>query len=338
MTSGPPEDREAAHLFSVDADAAGQRLDAFLADRIPDVSRRHIRRSIDEARCRVDGSVAKPSHRLQVGQQIDVRLLPPMAEAPAPEPIPLDILHEDDAIIVVNKPPRMVVHPAKGHWAGTLVSAVAHRYGPLTTRGGENRPGIVHRLDRDTTGVIVIARTDAAHAHLAQQFHDRTVEKTYIALVVGRPDRDRDRISIPIGPHPSQREKMALRPHGDAGRPAETFFEVLQRYRGFALVQAFPKTGRTHQVRLHLLHAGHAVACDRLYGGRSQLTVGDLRAITREKHLAAGQPDDQTLLTRQALHAERLELEHPTTGERMQFSAPLPEDIESVVKLLAEAG
>lgn len=336
MSDDPPVEREPSYNFEVDTESAGQRLDAFLASHISAFSRRHIRRSIDEARCTVDGRVAKASQRLQVGQKIGVRLLPPPAEGPAPEPIVLDVLHEDDALIVVNKPPRMVVHPAKGHWAGTLVSAVMHRYGPLTTRGGENRPGIVHRLDRDTSGVIVIARTDAAHAALSKQFHDRTVKKAYLAVVVGHPDRDRDKISMPIGPHPSQRDKMALRPHGDEGRPAETFYEVLERRYGFALVRAFPKTGRTHQIRLHLLHAGHAVLCDRLYGGRAQLTAGEMRTIARQKRLAVEFPDEHPLIARQALHAESLELDHPTTGERMCFTAPLPADMERVVKLLRE--
>jgi 23S rRNA pseudouridine1911/1915/1917 synthase len=232
----------------------------------------------------------------------------------------------------------MVVHPAKGHWAGTLAAALVHRFNEqLSGVGGQVRPGIVHRLDRDTSGVIAVAKTDAAHQSLAEQFHERTVRKEYLAIVAGRPDRDADRVNEPIGPHPTHREKMALRTDHPDARPAETFFEVIERFPGFALMRAQPKTGRTHQIRLHLAHLRCPVLCDKQYGSRSRITVGELRAVTRLKRLAAGLPDEAVLLNRQALHAHRLTFAHPTSGELLHFEAPLPEDMAELLRRLRDA-
>jgi 23S rRNA pseudouridine1911/1915/1917 synthase len=211
-----------------------------------------------------------------------------------------------------------------------------HRFGELSGVGGATRPGIVHRLDRDTSGVIVVAKTDAAHENLAAQFHNRTVSKEYLAVVSGSPDRDADRIDIPIGPHPVHREKMALRGDHADSRPADTFYEVVERFPGFALVKALPKTGRTHQIRLHLAHIRCPVLCDRLYGGRARLTAGELRALTRRKHAAAGLPDDAVLLERQALHAHRLSFTHPSNGQAVSCEAPLPEDMSRLVAVLRQ--
>ena len=185
------------------------------------------------------------------------------------------------AIVVVNKPAGMIVHPAKGHWEGTLASALAHHFGTLSGRGGPTRPGIVHRLDRDTSGVIVVAKNDQAHDALAAQFKSREVEKEYLAIVVGVPDRDRDVIDEPIGDHPTQREKKAIRREDPSARPAVTVYEVVERFAGYALVRALPKTGRTHQIRIHLAHIGYPVLCDRLYGGRAIIT--ELELIPRDK-------------------------------------------------------
>ncbi|HEX6962914.1 MAG TPA: pseudouridine synthase, partial [Lacipirellula sp.] len=207
----------------------------------------------------------------------------------------------------------------------------------LSGVGGQVRPGIVHRLDRDTSGVIVVAKTDAAHQSLAEQFHDRTVRKEYLAIVAGRPDRDADRVNEPIGPHPTHREKMALRTNHPEARPAETFFEVVERYPGFALMRAQPKTGRTHQIRLHLAHLRCPVLCDKQYGSRSRITAGELRGITRLKRLGSGIPDDAVLMERQALHAHRLAFEHPLSRERVEFEAQLPADMAEVLRILREA-
>ena len=212
--------------------------------------------------------------------------------------------------MVVNKPPGMVVHPARGHWSGTLAGALQFRFGPtLSAAGGLNRPGIVHRLDRDTSGVILVARNDVAHAKLAKQFAARSIEKEYFALVVGSPPCDRDIIDCPIGFHPHMREKMAIRRDDADSRPAQTFYEVLERFDGFAARQLLPKTGRTHQIRVHLNHVGCPVLCDRQYGGRSQITRGEIRRDPA---------DELVLLDRQALHARRLRFLHPATGEPMK--------------------
>jgi 23S rRNA pseudouridine1911/1915/1917 synthase len=332
----PVEGERRGEHFSliVDDASAGRRLDAFLAAVILTASRARIKRGIDQHAATVDGVPQKASYRVTAGERVEIDV-PPAADAPPPEAIELDVLLEDDAIVVVNKPPGMVVHPAKGHWAGTLAGALVHRFQQLSAVGGAVRPGIVHRLDRDTSGVIVVAKTDAAHEALASQFHDRTVTKEYLAIVAGCPDRDADRVVAAIGPHPSHREKMALREDHPDSRPAETFFEVVARFPGFALVRAKPKTGRTHQIRLHLAHLRMPVLCDRLYGGRSRITAGELRAITRRR-CATGRGDDAVALSRQALHAHRLGFAHPTTGEPVKVEAPLPDDMQGLLAALRE--
>lgn len=322
-----------SYSLIVDEAAANRRLDAYLAGAISAASRARIRQSIDDGLAAVDGVQRKASYRVSPGERIELTISA-TREAPRPDPTPLDVLFEDDAIAVINKPPRMVVHQARGHAAGTLAGALVHHFDQLSGTAGEVRPGIVHRLDRDTSGVIVVAKNDAAHQALAQQFHDRTVKKEYLALVAGRPDRDADRVSEPIGPHPTHREKMAIRPDHPDSRPAETFFEVIERFPGFALVRAHPKTGRTHQVRLHLAHLRCPVLCDKQYGSRSRITAGELRTITRWKQLAPGMNDDAVLLDRQALHAHRLKFAHPVSGEEVAFEAPLAADIQSVVEIL----
>ena len=321
--------------FSVAPAQAGQRLDVFLAAQFPNVSRATVRRAIDAGHVRVGSEVCKPSHRLRAADLVTVQQIDVPREGPAPQNIPLDILHEDDALIVVNKPAGMVVHPAKGHWEGTLASALAHHFGPLSSRGGPTRPGIVHRLDRETSGVIVVAKNDQAHDALAAQFKSREVEKEYLAIVVGVPDLDRDVIDEPIGEHPTQREKKAIRRNDPTARAAVTAYEVIEKFDGFALIRALPKTGRTHQIRIHLTHVRHPVLCDRLYGGRIGPTKLELIRPTK-----IGQDTDQAaaneplLLERHALHAHRLTITHPTTGERMQFEAPLPPDMERTLEAL----
>lgn len=321
--SGDPCSSAEPVEFVVGPAEEGQRLDAFLVRHLPLYSRTHLRRAITAGKVSIDGRGAKPAYRLRAGQR--VRIAPPEIprQAPLPEDIPLDVLYEDEHLVVINKPPGMVVHPARGHWSGTLASALQYHFGPwLSTAGGPTRPGIVHRLDRDTSGAILVARNEVAHARLSAQFAARTVEKEYYALVSGSPDRDRDWIDQPVGVHPQQRVKMAIRPQGPAGRAACTFYEVAERFRGFAALRIFPKTGRTHQVRVHLSHIGCPVLCDRQYGGRAMLTQGEL----------SGKPeDDRVLLARQALHARRLCFRHPTSGKAMEIEAPLPADICAVL-------
>ena len=244
---------------------AGTRLDKFLAGWISDYSRVQLRRAISNGEVLVDGKTAKPSYRLIPEQKIECQLLAPAVELPTPENIPLDIIYEDEYLVAINKPSAMVVHPAKGHWKGTLVSALSHHFQSLSNVGGPQRPGIIHRLDRDTTGVIVIAKTDLAHKHIASQFEKRTTIKEYLCLTLGIPDRDRDNIDLPIGPHSYQRERMAVRRDHPKARNAQTFYEVQERFRHIALVKAAPKTGRTHQIRVHLTHLGYPILADKLY-------------------------------------------------------------------------
>jgi len=310
---------------TVSPEDEGVRLDAFLARLFPLHSRAKLRRVIDAGGVQVDGKRTKVAYRLVPGQKV-LAMLPDLPqEGPEPEDIPLDVLFEDEHLAAINKPPAMVVHPAKGHWSGTLTAALAYRFQQLSTTGGPTRPGIVHRLDRDTSGAIVVAKTDRAHVALAAQFEVRTVEKEYYAIVVGCPDRDRDSIKQPIGVHPYQREKMAVRADHSTSRDAYSFYEVLERFERFALLSVKPKTGRTHQIRVHLTHTGYPVLCDRLYGGRSQVTRGELRT---------GQPDEVVLLNRQALHARRLAIQHPISNERLEFEAPLPADMLAVLEEL----
>jgi 23S rRNA pseudouridine1911/1915/1917 synthase len=314
--------------LTVEAAAAGHRLDAFLASQFPDYSRVHLRRVISAGGAQVDGRGGKPAYRLKPGQRITVVLPEIPRQSPRPEDIPLDILYEDEHLVVINKPPGMVVHPARGHWSGTLASALQFHFGPALSRcGGASRPGIVHRLDRDTSGVILVARNDQAHSKLAKQFAARLIEKEYFALVAGSPGLDRDVIDCPIGFHPHVREKMAVRRDHPQSRPAQTYYEVVERFSGFAALKLLPKTGRTHQIRVHLHHIGCPVLCDRQYGGRSRLTRGDIRR----------DPNDATLLLeRQALHARRLRFYHPVTADPLEVDAPLPADILAVLTELRE--
>ena len=253
---------------------------------------------------------------------IRVELIEPPRALPQAENIPLDVIYEDRWLAAINKPPGMVVHPARGHWSGTLTAALQFHFERLSGVGGPTRPGIVHRLDRDTSGVILVAKDDLVHRQLAAQFEARTIEKEYFAIVTGSPDRDRDSVDQPIGLHPHQREKMAIRPNHPASRQGRSFHEVLARFDGFAAMRVVPHTGRTHQIRVHLASIGCPVLCDRHYGGRARITRGELRR----------QPEDaEILLARQALHARRLRFVHPHSNEPVTIEAPLPADVRAVL-------
>jgi 23S rRNA pseudouridine1911/1915/1917 synthase len=310
--------------YAVANEHEGLRLDAYLVAHVEGYSRTQLRNAISSGEVLVDGRTAKPAYRLKADQTVSVAIAFRAAEGPEPEDIPLTVLYEDDQMAVVNKPAGMVVHPAKGHWAGTLASALAFHFGRLSSVGGVSRPGIVHRLDRDTTGAILVAKTDAAHQMLAAQFEAREVEKEYHAIVRGVPNRDRDRIDQPLGVHPYQREKMAIRADHATTRAAVTEYEVAERFPGFALLRVFPKTGRTHQIRVHLTHAGYPILCDRLYAGHALIRTGELQRT-----------DDPTvLLDRQALHAARISFTHPVSGQRLEVSAPLATDMQRVLDVL----
>ena len=311
----------------VDEAFDGVRLDVFLAQKFPDYSRVHLRKVVNANAVQVNGRRAKAAHKLRTGECISIVLPELPKKAPQAEDIPLEILYEDEWLAAINKRAGMVVHPAKGHWKGTLTSALQFHFDKLSGAGGPTRPGIVHRLDRDTSGVLVVAKTDQAHFALADQFEERSTEKEYFAITAGVPDRDRDIIDLPIGIHPYQREKMAIRRDHPTSRPAQTFYEVSERFGGYAALRIVPKTGRTHQIRVHLAHIGCPVLCDKLYGGRATLARGE---ITRD-------PDDgEIVLSRQALHAGRLALLHPVTRAQLEFIAPLPADMTTALDLLRQ--
>ncbi|TWU45426.1 Pseudouridine synthase [Novipirellula aureliae] len=307
--------------------AAGQRIDLFLTQASDGFSRSQITQAIQADGATLDGRTVRPSVKIKAGQQIRFRLPEPVLDDTVGENIPLDILFEDDGMVVVNKPPGMVVHPARGNWTGTLTSALAFRFQSLSDVGGSTRPGIVHRLDRDTSGVIVIAKNNAVHMNLAEQFANRTVEKEYFAITAGKLDRDRDIIDAAIGRHPYQRDKMAIRESHATSKPASSFYEVIARHGRFTQVRVLPKTGRTHQIRVHLSHIGCPILCDRLYAGHAEVTEA---MITGSRDPSA----KRVLLDRQALHARRLTLTHPQTGKSMSIEAPLPDDICRVVDCL----
>ncbi len=302
----------------------GQRLDVFLFDKLPATSRSKVQRLIESAAVAVDDLSIRPSFRLKVGQTVTLQSVEVPAEDMAGEDIPLRVLFEDDDIVAIDKAAGMVVHPAKGHWSGTLTAALTYRFKELSAAGGPHRPGIVHRLDRDTSGVILVAKSDRAHFQLTKQFERRTVKKQYVALVSPAPDRDADLIDQPIGVHPYQREKMTIRGEHATSRPATTYYEVRRRFQGFAWVDVFPRTGRTHQIRVHLAHIGCPILCDRLYSGRARITHGML----------AHSSDEQVVLARQALHAAAIEFQHPSTHLPLRIESPLPDDIRQTLELL----
>jgi len=326
----PPELSEVPSEFTVKARMVGKRIDAYLSSRYPDYSRSVMQKVIDADAVLVNGRPVKASYKVRLDDTIRVWLPELCDEAPAAEDIPIEVIFEDAAFTLVNKPADMVVHPAKGHRTGTLVNALQFRYDALSTVGGALRPGIVHRLDRDTTGLLLVAKDDQAHRKLAAQFEQRTIRKEYLALVSGTPERDSDYVERPIGFHPASREKMAIRNLEDGGKEAVTYYEVLERFRGFALVLCKPQTGRTHQIRVHLAHVGLPVIADKAYSGRARLTLADLAGPTDS-------PDPSpVLIARQALHAHTLRLTHPLSGEALEFTAPLPEDMVRTLAALRE--
>ena len=302
----------------------GKRLDRFLTQQCAGISRARLQLLIRHRKVTVDGKVAKASLLLRADQHVHADL--PQIESLRPtalagEDIALAVLYQDDDLVAINKPPGMVVHPAKGHWSGTLAAALIHHFGTLSTAGGTNRPGIVHRLDRDTSGVIVVARNDYVHNRLTRQFERRTVHKQYTAIVAPAPDRDQDEINRPIGKHPYQREKMMIRDDPENSKPATTRFQVLERRGRFGLLRVLPKTGRTHQIRVHLASIGSPVLADRLYSSRARITDGWIQD---------GRDDGETLMERQALHASSITIIHPRSGQELTLQAPLPDDMEGL--------
>ena len=307
-----------------DDEAEGQRLDAWLARGLPSLSRSRIQALIDEGHVLLDGARARPSARLRAGQAVRVHVPAPVPAEPQPEDIPIAVVHEDAHLVLVNKPAGLVVHPGAGTSRGTLVNALLRHVRDLSGVGGVLRPGIVHRLDRGTSGLLVVAKDDETHRSLVRQFAGRTVEKEYLALVLGVPARAAGEVDAPIGRDPVHRQKMSVR--APRGREARTSWRVEERFDGATLLRVRIHTGRTHQIRVHLASIGHPVAGDAVYGGTR--TPSSRRAAAREALQSLDRP---------ALHAARLGFAHPANGEWVTFEASLPLDIEAVLDRLRAA-
>jgi len=304
--------------IAVEISRPSERLDVFLTARFPAASRGAIQRLIEEGYIRVDGRTVKPTHHPRAGEQIDVHWPEARPADARPEAIPLDILFEDKDLLVLNKPPGLVVHPAAGHEEHTLVNALLHHCaGQLSGIGGVARPGIVHRLDKETSGCLVVAKNDTAHLALAEQFAGRTLEKIYHAIVCGEVPQASGEIRAAIARHPTHRKHMAVT--DGQGREAWTSYRVLKRLHGATWVEARLHTGRTHQIRVHFLHLGHPVAGDATYGARQNQRLTELSGYAAP---------------RQMLHAHSISFVHPRQRKKLSFEAPLPEDFQAALAAL----
>ena len=311
--------RTHAEKFAVEKSQPDKRLDQFLREKFPAASRAVFKRLIEEGHIHVDGKIVKATHTPRAGERIEIHWPQPRAAEAQPEEIPLDILFEDKSLLVLNKPAGLVVHPAAGHEEHTLVNALLHHCGgSLSGIGGVARPGIVHRLDKETSGCLVVAKNDETHLALSKQFSERHVEKIYNAIVCGEMARDSGEIRAAIARHPSHRKRMAAR-DDDSGRAAHTKWRVLTRLTGATLVEARILTGRTHQIRVHFQFIGYPVAGDKTYGARPNQRLEEMTGYQAPRVL---------------LHSRELAFIHPRTEKRMSFEAPLPEDFEDALKCL----
>lgn len=320
------------YTYLVETEHEGSRLDRFVEERqvaAPpnQLSRSAVQKLVREGAVTVNGKVSKPGNKLRVGDQVRLTFPDsPLQDTIQPEHFPLDILYEDSSLIVVNKPADMLVHPAGGVHRGTLVNGVLAHCGNLSGIGGLQRPGIVHRLDKDTSGVLVAAKTDYAHHCLAAQFEAHTSVREYLAVSCDVPKAETGTIDAPI--RRSRRDGRKMTVTAEAGRHSVTHYRVLEIYDGFALLQLNLETGRLHQIRVHLSYIGHPVAGDSVYGGGRQRALRNARSASSVEAFAR--------LNRQALHAQTLGFNHPETGEKLTFSAPMPMDMQRVVDVLRE--
>jgi 23S rRNA pseudouridine1911/1915/1917 synthase len=310
-------------------DSANQRIDKFLSSHDSSLSRSFIQRLIDNGSITVNEKTVKSSYKLKEGDEIKIVFPELEPSAVKPEPIPLDVVYEDESVIVINKPAGMVVHPAVGNYSGTLVNALLYHcinppsppfnkggMGGLSGIGGVERPGIVHRLDKDTSGLLMVAKDDFTHQHLSKQLNERTIVRKYIALVKGNVKEDSKKIEMPIGRHVSDRKRMSVKTK--KGRTAITEFTVMERFGDYTLLEVKLKTGRTHQIRVHLSAIGYPVAGDRVYGKSYKLQVTSYKFF----------------INRQMLHAATLGFIHPKTGKYLEFNVPPPDDMKKILTLL----
>ena len=309
QTFEPNYENLVRHRFTALRVDNGTRLDKFLVVRFPGYSRTLLQKFCKGGHVRVNGKVIRPGRVVEEGDRVDIRL-PQLTRAYAiPENIPLDVIYEDEVLALINKPSNMTVHPGAGQRRGTLANALSYRFGELSAVQGQLRPGIVHRLDKDTSGILLVAKDDLNHHFLARQFRDRTIEKEYRAICHGVVEFDSDLISLPLGPDRHRPMRMAVR--HDIGRASDTFYEVIERFERTTYLRVRPRTGRTHQIRVHLAALGHSIVGDSLYGGR----FGDFDGIVH----------------RQMLHARRITFRHPLTREPMTQEAPLARDMERLL-------
>lgn len=310
---------EKHNQFTVSVNEGGMRLDVFLARQNVSLSRSQVQRLIDEKRVRVNDGTEKASFKLRAGDSVILTQGAPKNYHVLPEDIPLSVVYEDPSIIVVDKPAGMVVHPAVGHFQGTLVNALLHHCGDLSGIGGFLRPGIVHRLDKDTSGLIVVAKSDSAHQELAKQFKEHLVRKIYRTLVFGDVEGDEGIVDSPVGRHPVERKKMSTKSR--RGKEALTRWSVAERYGILTLLNVEIETGRTHQIRVHLQSAGHPVLGDNVYGNSAKRLQNIHEPLLQSKLRG---------MKRQALHAWRLEFRHPETHQHLEFVSHLPQDMERI--------
>jgi len=339
--------RDTQRAIEVPTEAAGQRLDQFLTSQLEGVSRSRVQLLLDQGDVLVNGEREKPSMKLRGGEKIAITGEPHPAPLKATaEDIPLDLIYEDGDLAVVNKPAGMMVHAGAGQSEdarsrGTLVNALLYRFKALSSTGGDLRPGIVHRLDKDTSGLIVVAKNDRAHAALGEMFAGRRIKKTYIALVQGAVERARGTINAGVGRDPVRRTRMTAQPNENA-RTAVSHYEVVRRlanrFGKFTLVRVRIETGRTHQIRVHMASIGHPVVGDTLYGGAGQLTDQVASQAAQSKAARRKAEPERLKLGRNFLHAARLEFTHPITGKLLQLEAPLPDELERFLERLEAEG
>ncbi len=316
-----------------------KRLDRYLVSRLQDYSRNAIQKLIKDGAVKVNNNTVKNSYEIKMSDVISIQLQKKDNDRIVPENIPLDVIYEDEYLIVLNKSPDMVIHPARGHAMGTLVNALAYYCNNLSSVSGHLRPGIVHRLDRDTSGVILAIKDEKVHKHLALQFEKREIKKEYLAVIKGETELDSDRIDLPIGKDRRFRKKMSIR--HDTGKEAVSVYEVVERFCGYTLVKINPETGRTHQIRVHMRTIGHPIVADSDYSNSDVCYFDDiLKTISKvEMHKLAKIQElwnntDKPIINRQALHAYKINFLHPVFNKRMEFTAGPPEDMLNLITIL----